>query len=70
MAMYYGQKFYFVSNLLVYIIPVVIGAFLHISTTILYESGTKHHELSRQKVTVVLLGLGFALLTLLLHSHD
>ncbi len=70
MAMYYGQKFYFISNLLVYFIPVVIGAFLHISTTILYESGTKHHELSRQKVIVVLLGLGFALSTLLLHSHE
>jgi zinc and cadmium transporter len=69
MAMYYGQKFYFISNLLVYIIPVVIGAFLHISTTILYESGTKRHELSRQKVMAVLLGLGFALSTLLLHSH-
>lgn len=69
MAMYYGQKFYFISNLLVYIIPVVIGAFLHISTTILYESGTKHHELSRQKVIAVLLGLGFALATLLMHVH-
>lgn len=70
MAMIYGQKFYFISNLLVYIIPVVIGAFLHISTTVLYESGTKHHELSRQKVMAVLLGLGFALSTLLLHSHE
>jgi zinc and cadmium transporter len=70
MAMIYGQKFYFISNLLVYIIPVVIGAFLHISTTVLYESGTKHHELSRQKVMAVLLGLGFALSTLLLHTHD
>jgi zinc transporter ZupT len=69
LAMYYGQKFYFISNLLVYIIPVVIGAFLHISTTILYESGTKSHELSRQKVIAVLLGLGFALSTLLLHMH-
>ena len=69
MAMYYGQKFYFISNLLVYVIPVVIGAFLHISTTILYESGTKRHELSRQKVIAVLLGLAFALSTLLFHSH-
>ncbi|MBL7765952.1 MAG: ZIP family metal transporter [Chitinophagaceae bacterium] len=65
LAMYYGQKFQFISNLLVYIIPVVIGAFLHISTTILYESGTKSHELSRQKVISVLLGLSFALATLL-----
>lgn len=69
LAMYFGQKFYFVSNQLVYIIPIVAGAFLHISTTILYESGTKHHQLSRQKVIAVMLGLGFALATLLLHFH-
>jgi len=69
LAMVYGQKFAFVSHLLVYIIPVVIGSFLHISTTILYESGTKHHQLSRQKVIAVILGLGFAFATLLLHEH-
>ena len=71
MAFYYGQKFQFISELLIYIIPIVIGSFLHISTTILYESGTKHHQLSRQKVIAVLLGAGFALLTLLIpHSHN
>lgn len=69
MAMYYGQKFYFISNLLVYVIPLVIGSFLHISTTVLYESGTQHHELSRQKVMAVLVGVGFALCTLFFHSH-
>ncbi len=68
LAMYYGQKFHFISTLLVYIIPVVIGSFLHISTTVLYESGTQHHQLSRQKVIAVLLGLGFAMSTLLFHS--
>ena len=68
-AMIYGQKFHFISNILVYIIPLVIGSFLHISTTVLYESGTKHHELSRQKVIAVLLGVGFALATLLFHTH-
>jgi Predicted divalent heavy-metal cations transporter len=70
LAMFYGQQFYFISNLLIYIIPVVIGAFLHISTTILYESGTKHHELSRQKVIMVLLGLAFAISTLLFHTNE
>jgi zinc and cadmium transporter len=69
MAMYYGQKFHFVSSVLVYVIPLVIGSFLHISTTILYESGTRHHDLSRQKVTAVLLGVGFALCTLFIHHH-
>ena len=69
LAMYYGQKFQFVSSLLVYIIPLVIGSFLHISTTVLYESGTQHHQLSRQKVIAVLLGVGFAMCTLLFHTH-
>ena len=69
LTMYYGQKFYAISNVLVYIIPIVIGSFLHISTTILYESGTKHHQLSRQKVIAVLLGLGFAISTLFFHQH-
>lgn len=67
LAMYYGQKFYIVSHLLTAAVPIVIGSFLHIATTILYESGTKHHELSRQKVLMVLLGIGFAVLTLLFH---
>lgn len=70
LAMYYGQKFYFISHLLVYVIPIVIGAFLHISTTILYESGTKHHQLSKQKIFIVLLGIAMAMLTLLFHEHS
>ncbi len=76
LALVFGQKFYFISSMLTNIIPFVIGAFLHIATTILYESGTKKHELSRQKVMAVVIGLGFALLTLFFdtiphsaHSH-
>jgi zinc and cadmium transporter len=67
LAVFYGQKFYFITSILTNMIPIVIGAFLHIATTILYESGTKHHELSKQKVIFVLLGIAAALLTLLFH---
>jgi uncharacterized membrane protein YciS (DUF1049 family) len=68
--MEFGTRFYFISNLLVYVIPVVLGGFLHISTTILYESGTQHHQLSKQKLLAVLFGLSLAFATLLLHpSH-
>lgn len=70
LAMYFGQKFHFISNQLIYIIPIVAGAFLHISTTILYESGTKHHQLSKQKTLAILLGVLFALATLLFHVHE
>jgi zinc and cadmium transporter len=70
LAMVYGEKFYFISNVLVYVIPVVLGGFLHISTTILYESGTQHHQLSKQKLMAVLLGFAMAFATLLFHpSH-
>jgi zinc transporter ZupT len=70
LAMEFGTRFYFISNLLVYVIPVVLGGFLHISTTILYESGTQHHQLSKQKLLAVLFGLSLAFATLLLHpSH-
>ncbi len=70
LALEFGQKFFLISSILTSIIPIVIGAFLHIATTILYESGTRKHELSRQKVIAVLLGLGFALLTLLFGAHE
>lgn len=69
LATVYGQKFYYISNLLTYIIPFVIGSFLHISTTILYESGTKHHELSKQKIIALTIGLLFSFITLLFHVH-
>lgn len=68
LAGYYGQHFQAISSLLIYIIPVVIGSFLHIATTILYESGTRHHELSKQKMLSVVLGIALSLLTLLMHG--
>ena len=69
LAHYFGQtmNYVFVEDAVAFLIPVVIGAFIHISTTILFESGTKHHEMSKQKVGVVLLGVALAFLTLLLH---
>jgi zinc transporter ZupT len=45
------------------ILPIVAGAFIHIATTIFFESGTSKHVLSYKKVFAMLLGLGIALLT-------
>jgi zinc transporter ZupT len=70
LGMLYGQKFMFVQQMLSYMVPVVIGSFLHISTTIFYESGTKHHELSWKKILFIALGAGAAMLTLLLDTHQ
>lgn len=46
---------------------VVIGIFLHISTTILFESSTLDHKFHRQKIVVVMLGIGVSLLNFLFH---
>lgn len=69
LASFYGTQFYAVADALKYLIPLVIGSFMHISTTILYESGTTHHQLTWKKMLVVFLGLGAALASLFLHEH-
>ena len=46
------------------IIAIVVGSFLHISTTILFESGTKMHSISWYKALAILVGAGFAFLTI------
>ncbi|PWV50688.1 ZIP family metal transporter [Chitinophaga sp. S165] len=60
-----GEHSTYISNVTAYIVALVIGAFLHISTTIFYESGTKHHELSYRKVIAIVAGLLLAFLTLI-----
>ena len=69
LASFYGTQFHAIASLLKYIIPLVIGSFMHISTTILYESGTAHHQLTWKKMAAVCLGLAAALASLLIH-HD
>ncbi len=65
LAWWMGNRFDIVSHYLLYVVALVIGAFLHISTTIFYESGTKHHELSGKKVLAIATGLILAFLTLI-----
>jgi len=54
-----------VNASLVYLTALVIGAFVHISTTIFYESGTRHHELSKRKILAFATGIVLAFLTLI-----
>jgi len=50
---------------------VVIGIFLHISTTILFEAGSAdHHKFNRKKMLAVLLGIAVSLTSFLLHPHE
>ena len=47
------------------IIAFVIGSFLHIATTILFETdGSAHHRLPRTKIFCIALGLGLAVLSM------
>jgi zinc transporter ZupT len=61
-----NRDFRFMDTVLLYVVAVVTGAFLHISTTIFFESGTRHHELNRGKIISMIIGLGLAGLTLLI----
>lgn len=65
LASWLGAESETITHSLIYIVALVIGAFLHISTTIFYESGTKHHELSGKKVLAIAIGLGLAFVTLI-----
>ncbi|MEI8280219.1 MAG: ZIP family metal transporter [Bacteroidota bacterium] len=47
------------------LVPIVAGAFIHIATTIFYESGTKQHTLSTQKILAILIGVSLAFITLI-----
>ena len=53
------------------VMAVVIGSFLHISTTILFETdNTHHHKIPLKRVVAILVGIGFAALTVLVeHEH-
>jgi zinc and cadmium transporter len=52
-----------VSNYSNYLMAVVVGIFLHVSTTILFES-SEHHRFQFIKLAVILAGMGLAIATI------
>ncbi|MCB9262792.1 MAG: ZIP family metal transporter [Flavobacteriales bacterium] len=52
----------------IYLVALVIGVFLHISTTILFEN-TDNHKFSRYKLVAIALGAAIAILSSLLGNH-
>jgi zinc and cadmium transporter len=61
-----GQAYYAMSQVVTVLIPIVAGAFIHIATTIFFESGTKQHMLTWQKIVAMVIGVGIGLATLVL----
>jgi zinc and cadmium transporter len=53
------------------LMAIVIGIFLHISTTILFESGShNHHHFNRKKMIAVLIGVAIGIGSLMIGGHD
>ena len=52
-----------ITDSMSYILALVVGSFLHISTTILFEVNSKIHRFSLYKMLVILVGLIVALVT-------
>ena len=63
LGMYSGTLFQELDNYSNEIMAIVIGIFLHISTTILFES-TDGHRFSLQKVLTIIVGACIAILSL------
>ena len=63
LGVYSGHLFTELSNYANEIMAVVIGIFLHISTTILFES-TDGHRFSFQKILTIIIGACIAILSL------
>lgn len=61
-----GMEFHQLSMVLGYLVAIVAGAFLQISSVILFESGTKNHELNTGKSVSMLVGVILAILTIYL----
>lgn len=64
-----GSRYAGVEHFIHLCIPLIAGAFLHIATTIFFESGTKSHDMNWKKWSVTLSGIGLALLTMMGGGH-
>ncbi|PIE51039.1 MAG: zinc permease [Flavobacteriales bacterium] len=66
LAIWVGR--YFPANFEPYILAIVGGIFLHISSVIIFESN-KNHNVDWQKIGWVILGIALAFVTHLFHHH-
>ncbi len=69
LSYYLGMRFEWVATFINLSIPVIAGAFVHIATTIFFESGTKSHDMNLKKWLAIGAGVGLGLLTIIGHDH-
>lgn len=61
---YLGTQYSSIHTLVEWCIPIITGSFIHISTTIFFESGTRSHDMNWKKWLLIILGIGLACTTL------
>ena len=64
LATFLGTEYGFMARVVTKIIPIVAGAFIHIATTIFFESGTQRHLITAHKLLAMLAGAALAIVTL------
>lgn len=64
-AGYAGTHYEPIRDAIMLLVPVVAGSFIHISTTIFFESGTRQHAMNSRKILAILSGVCLGLLTLI-----
>lgn len=64
-----GNRYEGVNNFVHFCIPIIAGIFIHIATTIFFESGTRSHDMNWKKWASILLGIGLAILSMGKHIH-
>lgn len=62
LGVFAGELFTALANYHIEIMAIVIGVFLHISTTILFES-SENHKFTKQKILIIIVGVLVAILS-------
>ena len=61
-----GEHYSTIRSVVMMLVPVVAGSFIHIASTIFFESGTKQHALNGRKILAILAGVCLGLLSLII----
>lgn len=73
LTFYLGAHYSGVETFVTWCVPLITGSFIHIATTIFFESGTRSHDMNWTKWLIIILGIGLACTTMMgadmQHAH-